>query len=139
MAQPTPAVYGMLREWHERRCPELTRGQRRRVAKLVCAVVEAGACTQPALATALQRLGLSRATCESGQIEIRRVLRDPGLTVSLLACCSCCFCSSINLRRFGSSSSSSAINGAVPAGGAGPSGRVGTPGAGRQVVARAAA
>ncbi len=78
MAQPTPAVYGMLREWYERRCRELTRGQRRWVAKLVCAVVEAGACTQPALATALQRLGLSRATCESGQVEIRRSLRDPG-------------------------------------------------------------
>ncbi len=82
MAQPTPAVYGMLREWYERRCPGLTRGQRRWVAKLVCAVVEAGACTQPALATALQRLGLSRATCESGQVELRRFLRDPGVTAA---------------------------------------------------------
>lgn len=82
MAQPMTTVYGMLREWYERWCPELTYGQRRWLAKLVCAVVDAGACTQPALAAALQRLGLSRAKGESAQVEIRRFLKDPGLTVA---------------------------------------------------------
>jgi hypothetical protein len=81
VAPPESGVYGMLREWYERALPELAPPCRRWLAKLVCAVAEAGACTQPALATALQRLGLSRAANESLQVGIRRFLADPRVTV----------------------------------------------------------
>lgn len=80
MAPPANGVYGMLREWHERALPDLAPACRGWLARLVCAVVEAGACTQPALATALQRLGLSTATGESLQVGIRRFLADPRVT-----------------------------------------------------------
>jgi Transposase DDE domain len=82
MIPPGSGVYGMLHEWYERTLPELAPPGRRWLAKLVCAVVEAGACTQPALATALRRLGLSRATNESLQVGIRRFLSDRRVTVA---------------------------------------------------------
>jgi hypothetical protein len=66
----------MLSEWYSRALPRLAPTPREWLAKLVCAVVEAGACTQPALATALQRLHLSGATNESVQVAIRRWLSD---------------------------------------------------------------
>jgi len=72
MTQPSRRVYGMLSEWYSRALPTLAPTPREWLAKLVCAVVEAGACTQPALATALQRLHLSGATNESAQVAIRR-------------------------------------------------------------------
>lgn len=68
MTQPSRRVYGMLSEWYSRALPTLAPTPREWLAKLVCAVVEAGACTQPALATALQRLHLSGATNESAQV-----------------------------------------------------------------------
>ena len=76
MTQPSRRVYGMLSEWYSRALPTLAPRPREWLAKLVCAVVEAGACTQPALATALQRLHLSEATNESTQIALRRWLSD---------------------------------------------------------------
>ncbi len=53
---------------------------RRWLAKPVCAVLEEGACTQPAQATALARLGLTTARNESQQVTIRRWLNDPRVT-----------------------------------------------------------
>ena len=82
MAPPESGVYGMLREWYERLLPDLAPPCRTWLAKLVCAVAEAGACTQPALSTALRRLGLSRAANESLQVEIRRFLADPRVDVA---------------------------------------------------------
>jgi hypothetical protein len=81
VASPESGVYGMLREWYERALPELAPPCRKWLAKLVCALAEAGACTQPALAAALQRLGLSAATNESLQVGIRRFLADRRVTV----------------------------------------------------------
>jgi hypothetical protein len=72
----------MLVEQYTHALPALAATPRHWLAKLVCAVVEAGACTQPALATALQRLGLSRATNESLQVAIRRFLSDPRVTAA---------------------------------------------------------
>jgi hypothetical protein len=80
VAPPESGVYGMLREVYERALPELAPPCRGWLAKLVCAVAEAGACTQPALAAALRRLGLSAATGESLQVGIRRFLGDPRVT-----------------------------------------------------------
>lgn len=77
MALPRSPVYGMLHEWYTRVLPDLGPTPARWLAKLVCALVEAGACTQPALATALQRLGLATAQNESLQVAIRRWLSDP--------------------------------------------------------------
>jgi Transposase DDE domain len=77
MTPPSRRVYGMLADWYTQLLPALAPTPCAWLAKLVCAVVEAGACTQPALATALQRLGLSTATNESLQVAIRRFLSDP--------------------------------------------------------------
>lgn len=80
MARPQPLVYGMLHEWYDRALPTLAPTPRRWLAKLVCAVLEAGACTQPALAAALDDLGLTTARNESQQVTIRRWLSDPRVT-----------------------------------------------------------
>ena len=80
MPRPTPRVYAMLADWYSRALPALEPHHHRWLAKLVCALVEGGCCTQPALATALQRLGLSEATNESLQVGIRRWLADDRLT-----------------------------------------------------------
>ena len=82
MAPPGSGVYGMLREWYERMLPELAPPCRKWLARLVCATAEAGACTQPALAAALRRLGLSAATGESLQVGIRRFLADPRVSAA---------------------------------------------------------
>ena len=82
MTRPRSSVYGMLQEWYDRTFPDLAPTPRRWLAKLVCAVVEAGACTQPALATALQRLDLATAQNESLQVAIRRWLSDPRVTAA---------------------------------------------------------
>lgn len=79
---PVNRVSGMLEEEYSRLLPDLAETPRRWLAKLVCAVVESGACTEPALATALQRLNLTTATNESAQVAIRRALSDPRLTVA---------------------------------------------------------
>jgi hypothetical protein len=72
----------MLDEQYSRLLPDLAETSRRWLAKLVCAVVESGACTEPALATALQRLDLTTATNESAQVAVRRALSDSRLSVA---------------------------------------------------------
>jgi len=72
----------MLLDQYTQALPDLAPTPRRWLAQLVCAVVVAGACTQPALAAALQRLGLRRATNESLQLAIRRFLSDPRVTAA---------------------------------------------------------
>ena len=79
MTRPPP-VYTLLHAWYGRTLPALSPTPRRWLAKLVCAVLEDGACTQPALATALARLGLTTAHNESQQVTIRRWLSDPRVT-----------------------------------------------------------
>ena len=80
MTQPPPAVYTLLHAWYGHTLPALAATPRRWLAKLVCAVLEDGACTEPALATALARLGLTTAHNESQQVTIRRWLSDPRVT-----------------------------------------------------------
>lgn len=80
MTRPPPAVYTLLHAWYGHALPTLAPTPRRWLATLVCAVLEAGACTQPALATAVARLGLTTAHNESQQVTIRRWLSDPRVT-----------------------------------------------------------
>jgi len=82
MALPAPPVYGMLLEWYSRTLPALATTPCRWLAKLVCALSASGVCTEPALATALQRLGLTATPSDSAQVAIRRCLSDPRLTVA---------------------------------------------------------
>ena len=47
MTRPSPAVYTLLHAWYGHASPTLATTLRRWLAKLVCAVLEDGACTQP--------------------------------------------------------------------------------------------
>jgi hypothetical protein len=80
MNLPQNRVYRMLYAWYSHTFVELDTIRCRWLAKLVCALGEAGCCTLPALATGLQRLGLSAATNESTQVAIRRFLSDDRIT-----------------------------------------------------------
>lgn len=72
---PKP-VYGMLDERYSEVFSDLPRAPRQWLSRLVCGVVEGGGCTEPALASAMQRLGLRSATGESLEVSIRRFLSD---------------------------------------------------------------
>jgi hypothetical protein len=74
MASPARRVSGMLGEPFSRWPTSLASHLRRWLAKLGLAVLDFGAGTQPALAAARERCGLSRARLASAAVAIRRVL-----------------------------------------------------------------